>query len=230
MGGQRWSDILPEEMVRQGCELAARAQSERERGEVIYPAQENIFRALTLTPPEKVKVCIVGQDPYHEAGQATGLAFSVPKGVTIPPSLRNIFQELHTDLGCPVPASGDLSPWAERGVLLLNTALTVKEGSANSHAGWGWQDFTHSVFKACTQLPQPVVFILWGGSARAFIADLLISQMWEQKKACIWSSHPSPLGARKGSEAVPAFIGSRPFSKANTLLEQMGGAPINWSL
>lgn len=227
---QRWSDILPQDMVTLGCDLAARAKAERESGAVIFPPQDCIFRALNTTSPEKVKVCIVGQDPYHEQGQANGLAFSVNPGVQIPPSLRNIFKELSSDLGCPTPTSGDLTPWAQEGVLLLNTALTVREGEANSHADWGWQRFTSAVFHACAQLPQPIVFILWGSSAMNCVADIPFPNMWEQKKACIRSSHPSPFSANRASSQAPAFIGSKPFSKANILLDQMGSTGIHWEL
>lgn len=211
-------------------ELMEKAQAEREAGHTIYPPQETILRALELVPPEKVKVVIIGQDPYHGEGEANGLAFSVNDGVKIPPSLRNIFKELHSDMGVPIPQSGDLTAWAEQGVLLLNTVLTVNKDHANSHVGWGWQKFTHAVFTTCAKLPQPIVFILWGSQARAFVADIPLSQMWEQKKACIWSSHPSPLGAMQGNDQVSAFIDSRPFSKTNRLLTNMGAAPIDWLL
>lgn len=229
VGHSKWSDLLPPQTVALGCQLANRAQAERD-GTTIYPPQDSVFRALNVTRPDQVKVCIVGQDPYHEDGQANGLAFSVAPGVKIPPSLRNIFKELESDIGCPAPESGDLTRWAEQGVLLLNTVLTVQQGKANSHASWGWQNFTSAVFHTCATLPQPVVFILWGGSARAFVADIPLSRLWEQKKACIWSSHPSPLGATQGNDQVPAFIGSKPFSKANLLLKQMGGTPVDWRL
>lgn len=225
---KKWSDILPKESLDLAKTLACKAQTETKAGKVIYPAHENIFRALTLTSPESVKIVIVGQDPYHGAGQANGLAFSVNPGVKIPPSLRNIFKELSEDIGCAIPSSGDLTPWAERGILLLNTVLTVEEGKANSHAGWGWQAFVLEVFRACTQLPQPIVFILWGGQARAFTAGLQLSQ--QDRKACICSSHPSPLGAKSGNSAVPAFIGSRPFSTANQLLQSMGAEPVDWAI
>lgn len=225
---QQWSRILPPEVWALGESLAQRAQAAREAGAVIYPPQSRIFQALEATPPDQVEAVIVGQDPYHGPGQANGLAFSVSPGIAVPPSLRNIFKELHQDLGLPVPASGDLTPWAEQGVLLLNTALTVEEGKPNSHKRWGWQTFTLEVFRACTQLPQPVVFLLWGGQARAFLEDLPIDQC--PRKACLCSSHPSPLGASKGSAAAPAFLGSRPFSQTNRLLQEMGGEPVDWRL
>ena len=224
----RWRDILPADALENGERLAAKAAEERSQGKIIYPPQEQIFRALELTPPNKVKVCLVGQDPYHGSGQANGLAFSVNQNVALPPSLKNIFKELVNDIGCPYPSSGDLTPWAEQGVLLLNTVLTVEDGEANSHKNWGWQNFTQAVFAACAKLPQPIVFITWGGQARAFLAGIPISQL--PNKGVVFSSHPSPLGARKGNEAVPAFIGSRPFSKINDMLASMGSTTIRWNI
>lgn len=222
-----WSTCLSQETIEIGEELAYYAKIERAAGKTIYPSQENIFRALRQTPPERVKVVLVGQDPYINPGQANGMAFSVPTGCPLPPSLRNIIKELHDDIGCPIPVSGDLTPWADQGVLLLNTVLTVEQGKSDSHSGWGWQNFTRAVFGACAELPQPVVFILWGGKARAFCAGL---NLHTETKESIWSSHPSPLGATKGNEAVPAFIGSRSFSHVNRLLAQMGAEPVNWAL
>ena len=224
----KWNDILPEEVRRLAVQLAKRAEEERVAGKQIFPPQNCIFQALEATPPDRVKAVIVGQDPYHGSGQANGLAFSVGPGIAPPPSLRNIFKEPHTDLGYPIPQSGDLSPWAGQGVLLLNTVLTVEQGKPNSHKDWGWQDFTLAVFRACTGLPQPIVFILWGGQARAFTAGLQVSS--KPNKACIWSSHPSPLGATKGGPGVPAFVGSRPFSTANGLLRGMGAEGVDWRL
>lgn len=226
----KWSQIMSPEILKLGDTLEAKAQACRDADQTIYPPQNQIFRALSLTTPDTLKICVVGQDPYINPGQANGLAFSVAPGVTPPPSLQNIFKELVADIGCPYPKNGDLTPWAERGIMLLNTSLTVQAGQSNSHAGWGWHEFTKHIFTLATRLPQPVVFILWGGNARAFVADLQISTLWNQKKACIWSSHPSPLGATKGSPSVPAFIGSRPFSKANDLLVQLGGEPVDWRL
>ena len=223
-----WNDILPSEVVALGDRLAERAAQCRAAGQVIYPEQNSIFRALALTPPDKVKVCLVGQDPYHEKGQANGLAFSVDSGVSLPPSLRNIFKELVSDIGCRFPSSGDLTPWAEQGVLLLNTVLTVQDGAANSHKSWGWQEYVNSVFCACAKFPQPIVFVMWGGQARAFLANIPISKL--PNKKAIWSSHPSPLGATKGNDVVPAFLGSRPFSTANQYLSLMGADPITWEL
>lgn len=230
LGG--WQVLLTDEELSVASALYDRAYKERvDDCKCIYPAQENIFRALQMTPPEKVKAVIIGQDPYIREGQADGLAFSCT-GPAMPPSLKNIIKELVADIGCqwPVYGGGDLSPWAERGVLLLNTTLTVYFGQSNSHEKWGWKKFTHGVIRASLTLPQPIVYIQWGGNARAFVADLQISSRWKQKKTCIWSSHPSPLGATKSSPGVPAFIGSKPFSEANKLLVQMGGEPIDWEL
>lgn len=224
----KWSDLLSDEAMAVARTLSKRANEELAAGRVVYPPPERIFAALTLTPPEAVKVVIVGQDPYHGPGQANGLAFSVAPGVAVPPSLRNIFRELHEDIGCAVPKSGDLSAWAERGVLLLNTALTVEQGRPASHAKWGWDSFVLDVCRVCLELPQPIVFLLWGGYARAFTAGLQISQ--HPGKASVCSSHPSPLGAAKGNEAVSAFLGSRPFSKANAFLASMGSEPVDWDL
>lgn len=225
-----WNDILPSDVKCLATTLARKADMERQSNMTkdVFPPQDSIFRALELTPPDKVKVCVVGQDPYHEKGQANGLAFSVNPGTPLPPSLKNIFKELTNDLNCPYPTSGDLTPWAEQGVLLLNTVLTVREGEANSHKNWGWQNFTEAVFAACANLPQPVVFLLWGGQARAFLAGIPLSELPNKVPLC--SSHPSPLGATKGNDVVPAFIGSRPFSTANYYLTQMGSTPIDWRL
>ncbi len=229
MIAKAWDPWLEPALLVRARELLARTQGEREAGRSICPPQDKIFRALELTPPEQVRVVILGQDPYHTAGTANGLAFSVSPGARIPPSLRNIFLELRTDLGCSAPSSGDLTPWARQGVLLLNTILTVEEGKAASHRRWGWQEVVAGILKVCAcRLPQPVVFLLWGGYARGFAADLHLEERAD--RACICSSHPSPLGARKGSEEIPAFLGSRPFSRTNRALTEMGSRPVDWSL
>lgn len=224
-----WDTYINPEILALADQLAAKAQAERDRGIMVYPPQDRTFQALKLTPPDAVRVVIIGQDPYHNPGEANGLAFSVSPGIKIPPSLRNIFKELQSDLGCEIPGSGDLTQWAEQGVLLLNTILTVEENKPASHSKWGWQTFIAEILRVCVEeLPQPIVFILWGGHAKTFAADLEIQD--HPGKACIYSSHPSPLGARKGSAEVPAFIGSRPFSRANQLLSSMGAEPVNWAL
>lgn len=225
---QKWFELLPEEEQNRAVALCSLAAADRSEGKIIYPAQDDIFRALELVSPEKVKVVIVGQDPYFNPGQANGLAFSVNEGVAFPPSLKNIFKELNSDLGVAVPSSGDLSSWAEQGVLLLNTVLTVEEGKPNSHSKRGWQKFVFEVFKACSELPQPIVFMLWGGQARAFTKDLSLSDRPDKLVLC--SSHPSPLGARKSSADIPAFLGSQPFSKANNWLVSKGVELTEWGL
>lgn len=235
----KWSDIIQKESLDVGYRLANYAQQEREEGKLICPPQHQIFRALELTPPETVKVCIVGQDPYHTPGQANGLAFSVNNGTQ--PSLTNIFNELISDIGCGRPTTSDLTPWAKRGVLLLNTALTVYEHQPNSHDNWGWQTFTSAAMDAAVRLPQPIVFVLWGRNAQRLKNSLIIkaaiysknNQVIRQrsiKKVIIQSSHPSPFSVSKPSGGTPAFKGSKPFSLTNMLLEEMGGEPIDWSL
>lgn len=224
LGG--WEKYLPADAITLAGELASRADAERAAGHTIFPPQQDIFNALLLTPPESVKAVIIGQDCYYRAGQAMGLAFSVRDGVPLPRSLKNIFKELHSDLGIDYP-SGDLTSWAKHGVLLLNTALTVEEGKPASHTKLGWDKFVLAILNVCVNLPQPIVFALWGGYARAVVAGLQISA--HPNKASVWSSHPSPLGATKGNEVVPAFIGSKPFSVINKILTQMGAAPIDWS-
>ena len=216
-----WTPYLEQELrAPYFAALLQRVGAARAAG-TVYPPEERTFFALTATPPERVRAVILGQDPYHEPGQAMGLAFSVPQGERLPPSLRNIFTELHTDLGLPQPSGGDLTPWAERGVLLLNTVLTVGRGAANSHAAWGWQRFTDAVLAAMAALPQPVAFVLWGGHAQkkaALAADSPYPRLVLQ------APHPSPLSAYRG------FFGSRPFSKINAFLESAGSRAIDWRL
>lgn len=237
----KWSEILPQEVLYLATELEAHAQEERDNGKKLYPPQDQIFRALQLTKPEDVRVCIVGQDPYHTPGQANGLAFSIAPGNPLQPSLVNIFKELEEDVGIKKPEDGDLTKWAENGVLLLNTSLTVYEHQANSCAKWGWDKFTKSVLQAATKLPQPVVFLLWGANAQDLLNDLIsCAAVYEDgkhivkenliKKAYVLSSHPSPFSATRPCRGTPAFRGSKPFSTANTLLTSMGGTPIDWSL
>lgn len=199
-------------------QLLERVAAARAAGTVYPPAGQEFF-ALTATPPEQVRVVILGQDPYHEAGQAMGLAFSVARGVRLPPSLRNIFTELSTDLGITPPEHGDLNGWARQGVLLLNTVLTVADGQANSHAQWGWQRFTDAVLAATASLQQPIVYILWGAQAQKKTALLA----GRTAPTCILAApHPSPLSAYRG------FFGSRPFSRANAFLAEYGAQPIAW--
>lgn len=216
-----WTPYLEQELrAPYFAALLQRVGAARAAG-TVYPPEERTFFALTATPPERVRAVILGQDPYHEPGQAMGLAFSVPQGERLPPSLRNIFTELHTDLGLPQPSGGDLTPWAERGVLLLNTVLTVGCGAANSHAAWGWQRFTDAVLAAMAALPQPVAFVLWGGHAQKKAA---IAADSPYLRLVLQAPHPSPLSAYRG------FFGSRPFSKINAFLEASGSRAIDWRL
>ena len=185
----------------------------------MFPPQNEVFNALHETPFASVRVVILGQDPYHGAGQAHGLCFSVRRGVAVPPSLRNIHAELRSDLGIDPPSHGDLSAWARRGVLLLNTTLTVREGQAGSHQGRGWETFTDRVIETVNERNERTVFVLWGGHARKKKA-LVTNPV----HAVIESAHPSPLSAHNG------FLGSRPFSRANAALVEAGLAPVDWSL
>lgn len=187
-------------------------------GAVIYPAQP--LRALELTPPGAVRVVILGQDPYHGAGQAEGLAFSVAPGVKVPPSLRNMFQELQRDLGAPPPTNGSLVRWAKQGVLLLNTSLTVEEGAAASHAGRGWEALTDAVIRHCGGAGEPRVFLLWGAHAQKK-APLIDAG----RHLVLSANHPSPLSARRGP--VP-FVGCGHFGQANAWLADRGQPPVVW--
>lgn len=193
--------------------------AEKRAGKVIYPAGSQIFNALNTTPFEAVKVVILGQDPYHGPGQAHGLSFSVPPGVRIPPSLRNIYQELEQDLGLKMPGHGCLQRWAEQGVLLLNATLTVEQAQAGSHQGRGWELFTDKVVQSLSEQRAGLVFLLWGSYAQKK------GRVIDRRKHCVLETvHPSPLSAHRG------FLGCRHFSKANHYLQQQGLAPIDWSL
>ena len=185
----------------------------------VYPPREQLFSAFHLTPPENVRVVILGQDPYHEPGQAHGLAFSVRSGVKLPPSLQNIYKEREADVGVPMSRDGDLTHWAKQGVLLLNTVLTVEKGKANSHKDLGWQAFTDRVVEAIAQLPQPVAFVLWGAQAQKKAA---VAAGSDYPRLVLQSPHPSPLSSYRG------FFGSKPFSRINDFLTAHGENPILW--
>lgn len=189
------------------------------RTTTVYPPADDIFNAFHLTPLPDVKVVILGQDPYHEPGQAHGLSFSVMPGVEIPPSLVNIYQELHDDLGCKIPNNGCLTKWAEQGVLLLNTVLTVRAHRAFSHKDIGWQEFTDAAIRVLAGQDRPLVFILWGKPAQQ-----KASMITNPRHLILKSPHPSPLSAYRG------FFGSRPFSKTNAYLEANGLTPIDWQI
>ncbi len=185
----------------------------------IYPQKQDVFAAYDRTPLAKVKVLILGQDPYHEPGQAHGLCFSVNPGIEIPPSLVNIYKELHDDIGCPIPKSGYLAKWADQGVMLLNTVLTVRAHAANSHRGRGWEEFTDATIAALNRQDRPIVYMLWGSPAQR-----KASMLNNPKQLVLKAPHPSPLSAYRG------FFGCRHFSKANDFLIANGLEPIDWSL
>lgn len=192
---------------------------EEYQNHVVYPPADLIFQALHLTPLHEVKVVILGQDPYHNEHQAMGLSFSVEDGVDMPPSLVNIFRELHDDMGCTMPKSGNLTPWAEQGVLLLNTVLTVRAHQAFSHQGHGWEQFTDAILRAVNAQDRPIVFMLWGTPAQQ-----KASMLNNPKHLVLRAPHPSPLSAYRG------FFGCRHFSQCNAFLEKNGVSPINWQL
>lgn len=235
-----WLDGAPPE-IREGLARLMREVEALRAEEEVYPAQADVLRALELTGPGDARAVILGQDPYHEPGQATGLAFSVPAGQKLPPSLRNVYAEIAADLGCPVPASGDLAPWAEQGVLLLNVTLTVRAHAAGSHAGLGWQALTSYVVRRCFEAPQPVVFLAWGRHALGVVEGARAQALALVGRAAgagtgelpgklvLASTHPSPLSARRAAGGLPAFIGSRPFSRANAFLAAHGSAPVDWA-
>lgn len=217
---EEWLCLLSEEFASDYMrDLGLFLRDEKVAGKEIYPPGSEFFAALQATPPDYVKVVILGQDPYHGPGQAHGLSFSVRGGQRIPPSLRNIFKELTDDLGCPQPASGDLTKWAEQGVLLLNSVLSVERGLANSHQGKGWERFTDAVVTVINNQRQPIVFLLWGAQAGKKGAAI------DRKRHCVLTApHPSPLSAHRG------FLGCRHFSAANSFLIEHQREPIDWSL
>lgn len=189
------------------------------RTETVYPPANDIFKAFELTPLHKVKAVILGQDPYHEPGQAQGLCFSVNPGIDIPPSLQNIYKELHDDLGCRIPNNGSLVKWAQQGVLLLNTVLTVRAHRANSHKGIGWEEFTDAAIRALNEEDRPIAFLLWGRQAQA--KEMMLTN---PEHLILKAAHPSPLSAYNG------FFGCRHFSKTNKYLKMNGLTPVDWQI
>lgn len=206
-------------------QLSQFLHAEKQAGKVVYPKGDEIFNAFVLTPLEDVKVVIVGQDPYHGPGQAHGLSFSVPPNIALPPSLKNIYKELNQDLGLAVPSHGCLTHWAEQGVMLLNSVLTVEQGNAGAHQKKGWEQFTNAAVEQINQQTNPVVFLAWGRFAHG-----VCENVDTQKHLVIKTSHPSPLGATKQGRDFCAFIGSSCFSQANCWLLEHGRAPIDWSV
>lgn len=217
--GNDWDIMLQDEFDRPYFNRLENFLTEERARYEIYPPQEDVFNALRYSSFQDTKVVILGQDPYHEPGQAHGLCFSVNKGVTIPPSLVNIYKEIENDLGIKMPGHGYLADWAKQGVLLLNTVLTVRRGQANSHKGKGWEIFTDRVVEILNQRQKPMVFILWGANAKSK-TELITNK----EHMIITGAHPSPLSAWKG------FFGGRYFSKANRYLEITGQEPVDWGI
>ena len=214
-----WNPILRQEFKKPYWIELQNYILDQRASHMVFPAHPDVFRAFHLTSFANLKVVILGQDPYHGVGQANGLCFSVSPGVSFPPSLQNIFKELEDDLGISKPQSGDLAAWAEQGILLLNTTLTVRQGAPASHQGKGWETFTDEVIRCISQKKEKIVFVLWGASARRKKSLIDVT-----KHTCIESVHPSPLSAYRG------FFGSKPFSRINQLLSQQGITEIDWSL
>ena len=219
------TDLLPDDWRRamapfldRDSVTALSAFVDREYAEhQVFPPRDDLFAAFRLCPPDRARVLILGQDPYHKAGQAHGLSFSVRPGVAVPPSLRNVYKEIREDLGVATPTNGDLTGWAAQGVLLLNAVLTVREGKPASHAGQGWEQFTDAAIRALDASPERVVFLLWGNYARQ-----KASLVTGSEHVVIESGHPSPMNPR-------GFLGTRPFSACNTALIAAGRPPIDWS-
>lgn len=214
-----WLDVLEEEFRKPYYKELYKFVLQEYNSAQVFPPADDIFNAFHLTPLSEVKVVILGQDPYHNVGQAHGLCFSVKPDVEIPPSLVNIYQELHDDLGCYIPNNGYLVKWAGQGVLMLNTVLTVRAHLANSHRGKGWEEFTDAAIRALNTQDRPIVFILWGKPAQ-----MKKSMLNNPNHLILEAPHPSPLSAYRG------FFGSRPFSKANNFLAENGVAPIDWQI
>jgi len=199
--------------------LAEFLRAEKAAGQIVYPAGSNIFAALNTTPLDQVRVVVLGQDPYHGPNQAHGLSFSVPEGVQVPPSLKNIYKELNHDLGCSIPSHGYLMPWAHQGVLLLNSVLTVRQAAAASHQGKGWERFTDAIIQTINTQLSHVVFLLWGSYAqkKGQVID-------RSRHLVLQAPHPSPLSAHRG------FLGCQHFSQANAYLQKVGKSPIDWQI
>ena len=214
-----WKEALDAEFQKEYYRDLFRFVKEEYNKVAVYPPSDDIFNAFHLTPLKDVKVVILGQDPYHNPGEAHGLCFSVKPGVKIPPSLVNIYQELHDDLGCEIPNHGNLTKWAKQGILLLNTVLTVRAHQAASHQGHGWEEFTDAAIRAVETQDRPIVYILWGKPA-----GRKKNMITNPKHLVLEAPHPSPLSAYRG------FFGSKPFSKTNVFLETGGVEPIDWSI
>ncbi|HTU23013.1 MAG TPA: uracil-DNA glycosylase [Gemmataceae bacterium] len=213
-----WKAVLAEELKKPYFQKLEEFVDKERAEHKVFPPEDDVFNAFKLTPYERVKVLLLGQDPYHDDGQAHGLCFSVRPGVTPPPSLKNVFKELHSDLGCTIPNNGYLMPWAEQGVMLLNAVLTVRAHKPTSHKDKGWETFTDSVIRALNERERPIVFLLWGAYAQKKIK--LIDT---DRHRIVKAAHPSPLSYKK-------FLGSKCFSAVNKALEELGEKAIDWQL
>lgn len=214
-----WYEALKDEFKKPYYKKLFDTVNQEYKTQRIFPPADDIFNAFHLTPLKEVKVVILGQDPYHNYGQAHGLCFSVQNGVQVPPSLVNIYQELHDDLGCTIPNHGCLTKWAEQGVLMLNTVLTVRAHQANSHRGIGWEEFTDAAIQVLNTQERPMVFILWGAPAQR--KEKMLNN---PQHLILKAPHPSPLSAYRG------FFGSKPFSQTNEFLKKHGVAPVDWQI
>lgn len=217
--GNDWDTILAEEFEQEYYQKLRKILAHEYKTQTIYPNMYDIFNALKYTSYENAKVVILGQDPYHGPGQAHGLSFSVKKGMNVPPSLQNIYKEIQADLGLPIPTHGELTQWAKQGVMLLNTVLTVRARSANSHKDIGWQIFTDHIVQKLNKREKPLVFLLWGANAKRK-RELITSP----QHLILEAAHPSPYSAYNG------FFGCHHFSKANEFLKQTGQQPIDWRI
>ncbi len=217
---QNWYDLLKEDFESQEYKNLEKFLTQEYRTKTIYPQPEKVFNALNLVKYNDVKVVIIGQDPYHNPNQAHGLSFSVEKDVNIPPSLINIYKELQDDLGCYIPNNGNLTKWAKQGVLLLNSVLTVEKNLANSHKGKGWEKITTRIIELLNERTDPVIFLLWGSSAKAIGKNIDTSRHY-----ILSAVHPSPLSANQGG-----WFGCKHFSKTNEILLSLGKDPIDWQI
>jgi uracil-DNA glycosylase len=216
---ESWHEHIDEEFSKPYFHKLAQFVDEERQHYTVFPPEEDVFNAFRYTPYERVNVLLLGQDPYHDDNQAHGLCFSVRPGIKPPPSLVNMFKELHNDVGFRIPNNGYLVPWAEQGILMMNAVLTVRAHTPNSHKNHGWETFTDTVIRKVSEKPDPVVFVLWGAYAQKKKALIDTS-----RHVIVQSAHPSPLSARNG------FFGSRPFSAINKALREAGKTEINWQL
>lgn len=217
---KNWYELLKDRFESQYFSDLQKKLNGEYNSKIIYPKPENVFNALNLVKYNDVKVVIIGQDPYHGPNQAHGLCFSVQKDVAVPPSLQNIYKELKADLDCQIPTHGNLTKWAKQGVLLLNTVLTVQSGMPNSHKGWGWEKITTRVIELLNQREEPVIFMLWGSSAKEIGKGINTNRHY-----VLTAVHPSPMSAMQGG-----WFGCKHFSKANEILKKIGKQPIDWQI